>query len=155
MNKISSNNNYYDTIDVDNKEQKLIKNQHIINKNSITESCIDKTNNYCINKHVVNNSIVNNNIHVKESAYRWVIFLSFFMLTFSNGLQWVTFSSIADDIKYYLNIKAYIVDLYSLSYLFCFTLVFPLAAYIIDNKSILIGVYIHFNILIYFLCINY
>lgn len=77
---------------------------------------------------------------IKEVGFRWVIVASFFLLSFSNGMQWVTFSAIADNFKKVLNISSEVVDIYSLSYMYCFPIIFPFAAYIIDNKSVRGGV---------------
>lgn len=74
-------------------------------------------------------------IIIKEVGYRWVIVVTFFMLSFSNGMQWVTFSSIADNFKKVFNVSSDVVNLFSLSYMYCYPLVFPFAAYIIDNKT--------------------
>lgn len=77
---------------------------------------------------------------IKEVGYRWVIVASFFLLSFSNGMQWVTFSAIADNFKKVLNTSSEVVDIYSLSYMYCFPVMFPIAAYIIDNKTVRGGV---------------
>lgn len=79
-------------------------------------------------------------IIIQEVSYRWFIAVFFFLLSFSNGFQWVTFSAIAEDIKYYLDMDSTIVNLFSLSYMYLFPVVFPLAAYVIDNVNVKLGV---------------
>lgn len=83
--------------------------------------------------------LTNKTIIIKEMKYRWIIFTCFVLLSFSNGVQWVTFSAIAAGFSKTFNIDSKIVDLYGLSYMYCFPLVFPIAAYIIDNKSVKYG----------------
>ena len=77
---------------------------------------------------------------IGEVKYRWVIFVCFWLLSFSNGLHWVTFTAIAENFKIAYDVGSHTVEFYSLSYMFLFPFIFPVAAYIIDNKSCKLGV---------------
>jgi FLVCR family feline leukemia virus subgroup C receptor-related protein len=62
------------------------------------------------------------------------------VLSFSNGMQWVTFAPIASKFKKVYNLSTYHVDLFSLIYMMAYPFVnFP-SSYIIDNKSMKLGV---------------
>jgi fucose permease len=62
------------------------------------------------------------------------------MLTFCNGLQWVTFAPIAKSFKEVYFLKTFHVDLFSMIYMFAYPFInFP-SSYIIDNKSMRLGV---------------
>lgn len=102
-------------------------------------------------------SSVAQSVFIGEVGYRWVIFTCFILLTFSNGMQWVTLTGIADGFIKVYDRPAEVVNLFSLSYMIFFPIVFPFAAYIIDNKSIKCGVskeyiYIYLFIILQMLC---
>lgn len=77
---------------------------------------------------------------IGEVKYRWVIVICFFLLSLSNGLQWVCISSIAENFNKAYDVSHSYTNLFSSSYMIIFPFVFPLAAYIIDNKSCKLGV---------------
>ena len=78
--------------------------------------------------------------NVKKNKFRFFIIAMYCMLSFSNGMQWVTFSPIADKFKVVYNLTTITLDLFSMSYMIISTFVnFP-ASYIIDNKSTRLGV---------------
>ncbi len=80
---------------------------------------------------------------IGEVRYRWIIFICFCVLSFSNGMQWVCISSIASNFIIAYDVDSLLVDLFSLSYMIVFPFIFPIAAYIIDNKSVKNGVGIY------------
>ncbi len=58
----------------------------------------------------------------------------------SNGMQWVTFSPIADKFQKVYGMSRFLVDLFSMSYMIAYPFInFP-SSYIIDNKSMRAGV---------------
>ena len=52
-----------------------------------------------------------------ETKYRWFVMVAFFTLTFANGLQWVTFSSCADNFSEAYNMPSWKVNMFSLMYM--------------------------------------
>ena len=69
--------------------------------------------------------------------------ISFCFLNFSNGMQWVTFSAIAENFGKYMEISDFKVDLFSLLYMIVYPFVnFP-CSYIIDSKSMRLGVFLN------------
>lgn len=104
----------------------LVEDNRIINKNS--ESLLIKDTQ-------TSNAHSNSRIIIKEVKYRWVIFVCFCCLTFSNAIQWVTFSPIADDLISKLEYNSILIDTFGLVFLYVYPFIFPIAAYLIDNKS--------------------
>jgi fucose permease len=79
-------------------------------------------------------------ITIGETPYRFIILLSFCLLNFSNAMQWVTYSSIADRFKAEYNLDQYQVDLLATIFFIAYPFAnFP-ASYIIDNISPRLGV---------------
>jgi fucose permease len=77
---------------------------------------------------------------IGERPYRFIILLSFCLLNFSNAMQWVTYSSIADKFKVEYNLDQYQVDLLAMIFFIAYPFTnFP-ASYIIDNISPRLGV---------------
>ena len=64
----------------------------------------------------------------------------FCFLSFSNGMQWVTFAPIATRFKEVYKLSTFKVNLFSMIYMIVYPFMnFP-ASYLIDNKSIRLGV---------------
>jgi fucose permease len=77
---------------------------------------------------------------IGETSYRFVIVVVYCLLSFANGMQWVTFSAIAKQFRDNYDLTQYQVDLFSTLYMIVYPfLSFP-SSYIIDNKSIRLGV---------------
>lgn len=98
------------------------------NQNNLNESLID-TNKYQDSPEAL----------IMEEKYRWVIFSCFFFLKFSSAMHMFTISSIANNFKQAYNLSSFVVDSYALSYS-VFIPMFFFASYIIDNKSMRLGV---------------
>ena len=77
---------------------------------------------------------------IGETPYRFIIVLIYCLLSFANGMQWVTFSAIAKEFKVEYDLSQYQVDLFSTIYMMIYPfLSFP-SSYIIDNKNLGLGV---------------
>jgi hypothetical protein len=77
---------------------------------------------------------------IGETPYRFVIVILYFFINFCNGMQWVTFASIADRFKIVYDLNQFQVDMFSLIYMILYPLFnFP-ASYTIDNKNLRLGV---------------
>lgn len=116
------------------KDRSLLQNGENTDSGNV-ENKITKFNHASFNSNKSNKSTI-----IGEVSYRWVIFTCFFLLSFNNGLGWVTISAISENV-----IKAYdksstVVNLFSLSYMLVFPFFFPIAAYIIDNKDVSLGI---------------
>lgn len=70
-----------------------------------------------------------------------MILVLFSMLSFANGLQWVTFSSIASDFGTHYNLSEFQVDLFSMIYM----IVYPIAnfpsSYLVDRVDMRLAVF--------------
>lgn len=77
---------------------------------------------------------------IGEEPYRYIVVVVYFLLSFSNGLQWVCISAIADNFAKAFSLNSFEVELFSLLYMFIFPFAFPVAAYLIDEVSIRLGV---------------
>jgi fucose permease len=64
----------------------------------------------------------------------------FCLLNFSNGMQWVTFAPIATKFKQIYKTDSFHVDSFSMIYMIVYPLVTFPSSYIIDNKSIRLGI---------------
>jgi hypothetical protein len=77
---------------------------------------------------------------IGEKPYRFIIVILFFMINFCNGMQWVTFASIAKKFRIVYDLNQFQVDLFSLIYMILYPFFnFP-ASYLIDNKNLRLGV---------------
>jgi fucose permease len=112
-------------------------------KNKTDHSLLTKVDNK--NEHDLT-EYLENTVLIGETPYRYVIVIIYCMLSFANGMQWVTFSSVAKDFKREYNLDQFQVDLFSMIYMIIYPfLSFP-SSYIIDNKNIRLGVYsLQFN----------
>ena len=61
-------------------------------------------------------------------------------MSFSNGMQWVTISPIAKSFKENYNLNTIQADMMSLIYMIVYPFVTPISSYVIDNKSMRLGV---------------
>ena len=73
---------------------------------------------------------------IGEVNYRFIIVVCFFLLSFSNGLQWLTISPISENFAIVYDRSITELNLFSLSYMVVFPFIFPVAAYIIEEKSV-------------------
>ena len=70
-------------------------------------------------------------------------------MTFSNGMQWVTFSPISDNMILHYNKSSVAIDFFSLVYMIVYPFVnFP-SSYILDKVSVRLGVKFLLKIVIY------
>lgn len=77
----------------------------------------------------------------------------FFSLSFSNGMQWVTISPLANSFKINYGINTFEADLMSLSFMMVYPFITPIASSIIDNYNMRLGVnYLKFYILDFYFC---
>ena len=96
----------------------------------------------------IQNTIVKNENDIEESkfsiigevSYRWIIFICFFLLSFANGFQWLVISNISKNFSIIYEKDIFVTNLFSISYMIVFPIIFPLSAYIIENKSIKFGI---------------
>ena len=71
-----------------------------------------------------------------ETSYRWFFLISFCLSTFSNQMQWVTFSAILNDFSINYEIATWKVDMFSLLYMIiCIVTCIP-EAWLLDSYSI-------------------
>ncbi len=79
---------------------------------------------------------------IGEEPYRFIILITYCLLTFSSGFQWVTYAAISVKMKKIYDLSQYQVDLYSMLFMITFPfLTFP-SSYMIDNKNLKYGVII-------------
>jgi fucose permease len=88
----------------------------------------------------VSEKLIRNIKQVGEIKYRYVILVCFCLLSFSNAMNWVTYSSIHHDFKTYFKLTNFQVHLYSILYMAIYPFVNFISSWIIDNKSMRIGV---------------
>lgn len=95
---------------------------------------------YLISNEINESNQKHNSQIIGETPYRWFISFMFFFLAFSNGIQWLSISSIATSFgkNYDLNVNQ--VNLVSLIYMIAYPIVSPFSSYIIDNCSTRFGV---------------
>ena len=77
-----------------------------------------------------------------ETKYRWFVMISYFTLTFSNGLQWVTFSSCADNFSEAYNMPSWKVNMFSLMYMIIYPFVCIPEGWLVDSYSTRLGLMI-------------
>ena len=75
----------------------------------------------------------------EESNYRFVIILSFCLLTFCNGMQWVTFSSVGDQFQKYYNLDIFEMNLFSTLYMIAFP-IFAFPSTFLIEKNIKLNI---------------
>ena len=77
-----------------------------------------------------------------ETKYRWFVMVAFFTLTFANGLQWVTFSSCADNFSEAYNMPSWKVNMFSLMYMIIYPFVCIPEGWLVDSYSTRLGLMI-------------
>ena len=77
-----------------------------------------------------------------ETPYRWYVLVAYFLCTFANGLQWVTFSAIATDFSENYGISSWKVNMFSLIYMIVYPFVCIPEGWLIDNYSTRLGIII-------------
>ena len=101
-----------------------------------------------INASTSRQTIENNNIEddnqdkegiIELNSYRFIIVIIFFFLNFINGVHWVTFASCAAKFGKFYHLNHYMVDTFSLLFMFLYPFGCIPEAYLIDNVSMQIG----------------
>lgn len=75
----------------------------------------------------------------EESPYRFVIVVVYFLLSFGNGMQWVTFASSANRFRLNYGLERIQVDLFSMIFMIEYPFLCVPEGYLIDNISVRIG----------------
>lgn len=78
----------------------------------------------------------------EETPYRFVIVVTYFLLCFANGFQWVTFSSCAAKFGETYGLNNTEVNIFSLLYMILYPFVCIPQGYLIDNYSTRLGLII-------------
>lgn len=81
----------------------------------------------------------NPEIEYRETKYRFIIVLTYFLLNFANGEQWVTYSSTADKFRQNYNQSRWSVDLYSMIFMIEYPIFCVPEAYLVDNINMRLG----------------
>jgi len=76
---------------------------------------------------------------IELNSYRFIIVIIFFFLNFINGVHWVTFASCAAKFGKFYHLNHYMVDAFSLLFMFLYPFGCIPEAYLIDNVSMQIG----------------
>lgn len=79
---------------------------------------------------------------IELSKYRFVIVICYFLLTFSNGMHWVTFSSCAVQFGKYYHLSTSQVNLLSMIFMIIYPFAYLPESYIIDKISMRLGLVI-------------
>ena len=87
-------------------------------------------------------SSVTNREYYEESPYRYYIVISVCLLTFANGLQWVTFSSCFTNFGITYNLPNWKVNMFSLIFMIIYPIVCVPQGYLVDNYSTRLGLMI-------------
>ena len=118
-----------------NLSQNLIPDESVVSKINASGRPTD-------NNEIVNGD-KNQNQNEKEiielNSYRFIIVIIFFFLNFINGVHWVTFASCAAKFGKFYHLNHYMVDAFSLLFMFLYPFGCIPEAYIIDNVSMQIG----------------
>ena len=77
-----------------------------------------------------------------ETPYRFYIVVSYFLLTFANGFQWVTFSSCAENFGDAYDMPSWKVNMFSLIYMIIYPFVCIPQGYLVDAYSTRLGLII-------------
>ena len=80
--------------------------------------------------------------HYEESPYRFYVVVAYFLLTFANGFQWVTFSSCADNFGTAYDMPSWKVNMFSLIYMIIYPFVCIPQGYLVDAYSTRLGLII-------------
>lgn len=77
--------------------------------------------------------------YFEESPYRYYIVIAYCLVTFANGLQWVTFSSCFTNFGIAYNLPNWKVNMFSLVYMILYPIVCIPQGYIVDHYSTRLG----------------
>jgi fucose permease len=78
---------------------------------------------------------------ISETPYRYVIVTIYCLLYFACGMQWITFSAIADKFKIEYQLNQFEVDLFSIIFMAMYPITSIPSSYILDIVNIRMGVY--------------
>ena len=78
-------------------------------------------------------------IKIELTFYRFIIVIIYFFLNFINGVHWVTFASCSAKFGKFYHLDNYLVDTFSLLFMFLYPFGCVPEAYLIDNISMRIG----------------
>lgn len=77
-----------------------------------------------------------------ETPYRFYIVVAYFLLSFGNGFQWVTFSSCAENFGDAYDLPSWKVNMFSLVYMIVYPFVCLPEGYLVDSYSTRLGLII-------------
>ena len=78
-------------------------------------------------------------LKIELTFYRFIIVIIYFFLNFINGVHWVTFASCSAKFGKFYHLDNYLVDTFSLLFMFLYPFGCVPEAYLIDNISMRIG----------------
>ena len=73
---------------------------------------------------------------------RFVILISFCLVNFCGGIFWVTISSVATSFQKNYNLNTFQTNFLTIMFMIVFPLIYPIASYILELKSMRLGVFI-------------
>jgi len=111
-------------------EEGLIEKEKVSNINSSSSRYSDFKD---------SNNNEKKSINVKLTFYRYIIVIIYFFLNFINGVHWVTFASCSAKFGKFYHLDNYLVDTFSLLFMFLYPFGCVPEAYLIDNISMRIG----------------
>ena len=118
--------------------QNLVSNESVVSNINASGRPTDKNNG--IDKEDENrNKNEDENQIIELNSYRFIIVIIFFFLNFINGVHWVTFASCAAKFGKFYHLNHYMVDAFSLLFMFLYPFGCIPEAYLIDNVSMQIG----------------
>ena len=80
--------------------------------------------------------------YYEESPYRFYIVMAYFLLTFANGMQWVTFSSCFTNFSITYKLPNWKVNMFSLVFMIIYPIVCIPQGYLVDYYSTRLGIII-------------
>jgi len=111
-------------------EEGLIEKEKVSNINSSSSRYSDFKD---------SNNNEKKSINVKLTFYGYIIVIIYFFLNFINGVHWVTFASCSAKFGKFYHLDNYLVDTFSLLFMFLYPFGCVPEAYLIDNISMRIG----------------
>ena len=113
-----------------------IKDELNSNTKSSENNSINSTENSSIS------TVVSSKEYYEESPYRFYIALSFVLLSFANGFQWVTVSSCFSNFSITYNLPNWKVNMFSLIYMIVYPFICIPQGYLMENYSTLAGIFL-------------
>jgi fucose permease len=113
------------------------------NENSIFKYGSDDLKNS--SQKTIDTEEIKTEVTVTESPYRFVIVFLFSMLSFSNGIQWVFVSAVAQKFQDTYGLNKFETDLFSMIFMIVYPIVTFPSSYVIDNVSIRMGVIFYYK----------